>query len=676
MCVVAFGLAGVVLSNQVDGQVVAQVDGQVDGQVEGQTAGQLSQGPTSAIVPVPAGTARPLSSVLQNPRANSEVDSRNAKGAEPTKTWNLEAKDWNDRQLQRVLISAYNELDAAALITPEDAISELEQSLAAVERYVRPETANGKHWMSFLQVDAIRAELEKANPAADRFAEFEMDMQQNYVGLENGPFLKLRDSLGEVKRAIKYGKAPDRTIQIFERRIDGLVESLNEPLDETQAGAYEDISRMLNLLADAGQAKSAQSQIRSRYSSPNVLVSVRECTLNRFLARAVAEPSPVNECILGTRILGNACLSGSVSADLTPMQGAVAMRLNLSGYLSSNNRGYNRGVVLNTTGDSPIHAMKPIVITQSSISSSPASVSTNLTTRINSIQHRLRIVRRIARRKAAEQKPQADQISEGRLRRKLQTQYDDQVEGQLAPLRTRLAELQRTRDARPEFQRLDLPRPAVVLASTHQSIDATVVQAATYQLAASGPCPIPKSLSAGAIIEIHQSILVNALETLLGDRVIEQHDLDDLAKQFLGSVPEELKTGDAVEPFLARMPAFNPVQVQFDDGQVKVTLRFSRLEGNDRKIAGAVVSATYQPELVGNRLRLTRIGDLEIELPLVRSSSRRTILRSAAKVKLEEVFKESFETQALDLRRAVPNAPDIRIESIKFDEGWAQIAIR
>ncbi len=57
--------------------------------------------------------------------------------------------------------------------------------------------------------------------------------------------------------------------------------------------------------------------------------------------------------------------------------------------------------------------------------------ATELQTSINQIEHRLRIVRRIATRKAAEQQPEANAIGQGRLQSRLAKQFNDQIEQQL-----------------------------------------------------------------------------------------------------------------------------------------------------------------------------------------------------------------------------------------------------
>ncbi|MEM8736491.1 MAG: hypothetical protein AAGG44_19835, partial [Planctomycetota bacterium] len=560
-------------------------------------------------VPVP----EPVTTVTTNTASLSGASS-------VTEDWDLAATDWQGQRLQATLARAAAGLDQERLPQIEQAKTELKAALVQVESYVGVGTTNGDRWLRFMRVNEIRAELEKERPQPAKFAELEMHMRQNYMGLENAPMTRLRAALHNMELASKYGQSPTRTIESLERAIQTAAEALNTA---GPAGAnserYQSIGRVLNLLVETKQVPGTVADLRSSFSSSNFQVTVHESGINRLISRAVAEPSPVNECILGTRVLGRACLTGSVSADLFPVQSGIGVRVNLTGEITSRNRGFNRGVVLGTSSRSPVFLSKPVIVNQYGINASPSSVSTRLQSSINSIQHRLRIVRRIAKRKAAEQKPQADAIAEARMQNKVQRQYDEQVEEQLTQARGKLSEIRQQAQNRPEFERLDFPKPVVSYASSDATVDLNAVQAASFQLAATQSSPIPKPMDALAVVDLHQSAVINAMETLLGDRTIHQHDLDDLARQILGKVPEELLNGEPQDPFTVTMLGFNPVQVEFDQDQVKISLRFSRIDGNDRKIPGAIVTVKYGVSLSGNRLYLTRQGDLEIELPRVRS---------------------------------------------------------
>ncbi|MCR9297020.1 MAG: hypothetical protein NXI32_30325, partial [bacterium] len=550
--------------------------------------------------------------------------------------------EWSG-DLKQILGNAMRDLDASRLPSLDQARANLEKQLAVVEAYIRPETSNGQAWSRFLKLDQIREALNQPNPSEAELAQLEMNLRQNYPGLESNAITGLRDALVEFKHAARYGGNPERTIQVFEARIQALVASLDQDAAADPAKLAEDVGRIVNYLYTGNQSPDAIQQLRSKFNRANAEVYANESMLNRVASRAVAEPSPVDECILGTRVLGRACLQGSVGLDLLPMYEGISLKLNLTGNLTSQNRGYNRGVVLRTTGNSPIFASKQILVTTDGITSSPATVATDLTTTIQAIEHKLRIVRKIARRKAAEQKPQADAIAQGRMQNRIRTQYDAQVEERLSEARGQLTQLKAGGELETKLERFDMPQPAIAFYSTSDAVNANVVQAASFQLAASEPCPLPRPADSQVVIQIHQSLLINALESFLSDRTVRNTDVDDLAQQIAGEVPQDLQSKQDEEPWEITMVGYNPVQIDFDDDRVKLTLRFTRMAGSDEAktiTGGAVVTVVYEPRFQSGRLELRRVGDIDIQLPGIRSQNRATVLRSAARAKLDPVFQE------------------------------------
>jgi hypothetical protein len=534
-------------------------------------------------------------------------------------------------------------------------------------------TARGQAWSKFLQLEKIKNELDKEQPDLAMLVDLHMNMKQNYLGLEYAPFVNVRDDLADVARALRYGYDPDRIVAQLGDKLQQLYDNLNEPLGDTER-SYS-VGLIANYLNEAGQAPEAIAEIHQLFSKPNVQLYARESVLNRWLARPVAQPSPVNECILGTRVIGQACLSGNVSADVTPMNGGVALNLNLSATMNSDNRGYNRGVVLLSSGSSPVFASKHIVITPQGASASPAFVSTDLSTSIYSIQHRSKLVRRIATKKAAEQKAQAESIAEGRMQRKLRTGYDEQVDQQLAEANVKFATLQR--DPPPELPRLGLSRPKWGIHSTSSTVHGEVIQAAAFQLSTQAACSMPKPATSEIVVEAHQSAIMNALDVVVGDRTIRSADLDDYARQATGEVPEDLQKEADGESWSITMATYRPVEIEFDDNLVKFRLRITRMTRGDQSLDdAALITAVYAPSYADGVVTLDRQGDVEINFPRASRGLRAVTLRSFLKGKFDAFFKEQIVTKPIDLSKSFPNAPNLDVDSIQLDDGWVQVGMR
>lgn len=576
--------------------------------------------------------------------------------------------------LQDILRRAKSELSAERL--PEVATSrrELEQALRDLEEFVELGSSNGEAWNSFLRLDELRAELEKDQPLISALADLEMNMRQNYVGLEYPRFVRLRERLNQFVRALRYGASPDNTIELLGKKIDELVEELNQPLEGSGLERSSQLGLVTNYLVESQQVPWAVSQLRSHFNVPNVEVVASESFLNRLIARPVVEPSPVDECILGTRILGQACLQGGLAVDVVPMFGAASLRLNMSATMTSRNKGYNRGVVLNTIGYSPVFVSKPIFVTPGGLSSGPSTISTHLQSQIQSIEHPLKIVRRIASKQAAQQKPMADSIAERRLQSRIQSQYDQQVARQLADANAELVIFRPTQRA--ELRRLGVDRPEFSLASSDMDVHGTVVQAAAYQLAASAPSPIPRPSDSELLVQVHQSALINTFDMLLGGRTIRSENLDEYAHQILGKVPPKISEEAHGEPWSISLAPFHPLEVEFVDNRARIILKISRMTRGEQVLSDpAIISAVYEPAFEDGVMTLRRQGPVSIDFTRESRGVRMVTLRSFLKSKFDATFQQEIVIQPINLQERFPRVPRLKLSALSIHGGWLQVGL-
>jgi hypothetical protein len=395
----------------------------------------------------------------------------------------------------------------------------------------------------------------------------------------------------------------------------------------------------------------------------------------------VAQPSPVNENILGTQIFGNACLNGNVNVSLLPMRAGIGLQLDLNACMTSQSRGYNRGVVLNTSSTSPILASKQVFVSESGIASSAPYVATQLTSTINSIEHRSRLVRRIASRKASKTKPQADAIAESRLQNKVGTQFSEQVDQQVAQLQPQFASLRNTK-LPVELRRVGFQMPNIQVESTESEIQCGVVQRASFELAAPRPCPFSRP-AASVVAQLHESAINNSLATIMSGRTIRNSDLGDLVKQLTGRIPKELDDEIEGEAWSVTFNTTAPVRVELDDDNVRLTLRIIRATRQRQTLSDPLsITVTYAPSFDNRQLKLKRVGEVTVTSDRQTRSTGGTALRAFIKKKVDDAFKDEL-TRDVDLQQFVatrfPRASSLGIQwnrlSYKMDEGWLQIAL-
>lgn len=582
--------------------------------------------------------------------------------------------------LQQSLLQAKNDLAVEKLPKIDVARSELEDALRSLEQFVQIGTTNGDNWSKFLRLPELHELIASQRPAYAKLLELEMNMRQNYLGLEYPQYTRLRDALGKYTTAARFYTQEDA----FLRRLG---QTLDETLNELEQSDFDSAKIDLSLggimsdLYQSNQSPQAVQSLHALFSQPNLRVTISGSVVDRLVSRAVSQPQDVDECILGTRVLGQAFMNGHVNANLLPMSGGVGIQLNLSACLSSQSRGYNRGVVLNTTSISPVLASKQVFFAMDAnsnrVSTSPAQVSTNLQSTIHSIEHRLRIVRKIAARKAAEQKPQADAIAEQRMQSRISQEFSQQVDQQVSQAQQQLTQLRQ--QPRPELKRIGLVRPEIQLNSSSSQVNGTATHFAAYQMAAPQYCPLPQPASASVTGQVHQSAVNNAMETVLGGRVLRSRDLGAYAKQITGSIPEDLQKEIEGEEWSITFNPYRPIRIEFAEQAIKITLRIVHMtRGEDALREALSISTSYVPTFDGSKLLLTRQGEVTVTSDRQTPGIKATTIRSFMKNKFDTTFRESFETQPLNLNQ-FPQIQNLGLNfqqlSIMIDQGWLQVSI-
>ncbi len=503
-----------------------------------------------------------------------------------------------------------------------------------------------------------------------------MSYRQNILGLEYGPFRDMRDAIGRFIDAQAFGSNPKGTMKLLDAQLEKALELTKTDNTTSDLVRMRDLSLLAANLANSGQAPEFVSIVRGQFSQPNLRFYVGESFVSRAVSRPVNQPSPVDECVLGTRVLGNSMVRGNVLAELMPQYNGVSVRLSLQANFSSNNIGYNRGVKVYTTGYSPVYASKVVTVTPQGTYSQPAVASTNLQTQIHGIDHRFRIVRKIASRKAEEQKPEANAIGQYRLQTRLANTFNDQIEKQLAENRSRGNQLAVLEQDRVEMLRLGVPKPIWQLQSTDSQILADFKEADALQLAAPSRSALPKTNDA-IFAELHQSLPINLASLVLAGRTLHSWEMDDFSRQITGSVPEELQKESEGEPWSLTFTDHQPVEIEFDNGVATVTLRILKMSRGDQELPQpASITAKYVPIIAGGELVFQRQGDVELEFVRAPTGLRAVTLRSFLKGKFDRFFRERTEPRRITFPTKIPNVSQLAVTGVTLEDGWAQFTVR
>jgi hypothetical protein len=549
----------------------------------------------------------------------------------------------------------------------EEAAHQLQNflSTASDDRYA--------NWLVFLKWNELQKELNSKEPDVDTLIQFERNMRQNYFGLELPQFVRLRESLSAYISALRFGDDQETSLELIGRRLDQLSEALQAPADGADATRQREIGFVASILAQSKQSPDLLQTVRGQFSRPNVRVLVSNTFLQRQFSRPVTQPTPVREEILGTQIFGNSLLNGSAFPMLVDNPRNASIRFMLAAQMASNSVGYNRGVKIYTTGSANVAVSETVTLTDNGLAlSNDISVSAPLNTTITDIDHKLRIVERIASKRAAKQKPQADSIAQGRLDNRLGSGFHQQLAEQIQQANSRIRE-----PSLPTFARLGLPKPKRASWSSSQYLALLWKQQDKDQLAAPSSCPLVVTPH-GITLQIHQSAIINALDPVIGGRIIHHYDLDDIASQ-LGQAPSEsLNKEVSGEAWSIDMAGYHPIEVEFDDQLVKFRIRTTKLDRGDQALEQpATIEAAYKISLTDGAIQLHRQGDVKIDFAgKAQRGTRAVVLRTFLKNKFDSVFKEELLEKPLRLSDRIPaNFPKLNVVEVLMDDGWIQATV-
>lgn len=544
-----------------------------------------------------------------------------------------------------------------------------ENKLKDLDALLAASPVHGPRWRAILKLDSALAEMAEPDPNVGVLIEVEKRFRQNYPGLESAPFAQARDALTNYAYSQLLAANPDQTLNIHRRRLLELAEQVRKPEDFNEGDFVFNLGQTVSFLKRSNQATTFVAAVRNAYSSPNARVLIGGGFVEKRFARPVNEVNDINESILGTAIRGQGFMNGSVTPTLldNPIQASVGLELFAN--FSSTNRGYNRSVVLNSTGEAEVAAYQSVALTESGlVSLGDAQADADLRTRIHSIQHRSHLVRKIASKQAAKRKPEAEAISVSRLENRVRRQFQEQLSSRLSQANANLRDA-----ARLEFARLGIDKPPRSSWSTRDCLALQWNARTETQLSAPGPCPWPAPIE-GITLQVHQSLVGNMLDPILAQRVIRNDDIDGYLSQF-GDAAKQVERKEDDLPWRITLQPFQPFEIRFDDSLIRFRVRTSRSTRGDQTVESAVVDAAYRVEISDNRIQLHREGDLAITFSKDRQKGIvPTAMRSFIRGRFEQIFRPELFNEPINLTEKLPTQfQDLRIKEWTIDEGWLQV---
>ncbi len=390
-------------------------------------------------------------------------------------------------QLSDLALAAKQQYQPAteALLTADR--SRLAKASTALRKFLGKGT-NAKAWEKYLNWDALEAQLQAdAKPEPAQLDRVLAQLRTDKVGLDMRPFTGLATALADYDVRVRQSQNP-RAREEYEAELDKLSAALEAYAKEATAEHLKAVGVELEWLVNRHQAAPLVESISYRLSQPNLYVAVAGSFLNDGLGRAIDETAPVRDVILGTRLVGTGRTEGDVSFRLVPNADVAVLEATLEGVNQSRNIGYNGPAIINTTGTTRLVATKWLTLDIDGIHGLPVTAAADMSTQITGIGSSKRgfadcIVRRVASKRAGQQKGQAERIAEGHAEDRLERMFEERIGTELARSNTQFRE----RFRNPLVRRGQLPR--VYFSTSTDHLYVTAIQASGAQLAAQGPAP-------------------------------------------------------------------------------------------------------------------------------------------------------------------------------------------
>ena len=590
----------------------------------------------------------------------------------------------SDADKQRLV----SEIEVAVGQIDEDRFPDLQQSqevvlqqIEATKNYFHSSTdpSNAQAWMDYLDVgplvDAI--DSDQSPVAIGRTArELRVRLVGFVAGLELRAIGELRNSVEQLITSVVF-RDKDRRKELISRQLKSMAELLRSMDANPTPMQITTLAAVTRVVESSGQATNLIEALRQTFGEPNVAVVVSEAMVQQAIERELNESRPVRDCILGTRIVGTALIEGRVTADLSPSADDARINLTMGARMRGRSTGYNRSIRLRTISDGQVAISREVILDPTGVQfSSDIPVDVTLSSRITAIEHPLGLVRKIARKKAAQQKSQADQIALRKFRNQVRDQFIAQTEESVGgePL-----VLDR---ARRVLQRLSLAEPLQYWSTSDDTLSLQAVFRRHDQLASVTPRPVVDE-HYSVMIQIHESALDNVFSPVLAGRTVRENELNQLLEK-AGRQADEATANDEEpgSPFEIDFARLRPIIFEARDGTLRVGVRGTRFLQGGRELKQSMeITAVYAPVESDGVVSLVRQGDVTVDFP---GRRRLTVKQAGLRRTIQKKFSSVFPESVLDQILEIP--ADVKLENLRgrvfqpqlitARDGWFTIAVR
>ncbi|QDU93534.1 hypothetical protein [Lignipirellula cremea] len=552
--------------------------------------------------------------------------------------------------------------------------SDLQKSMRNLTSYLgRRGSRSLAGWKRYLLWDQLEAELAAETPDLAVLGQVGQKLFADHDGLDRPRFLEFRTALKAYVTLAGHESDPD-----FVENMGSVYDDVAKMLEQQQAAPTTlnaaEIGNYLGYIEGSENGQSLVSRVRGYYLQPNFYGQFSGKLVRSSMSRFVDNCSPVDDVIVGSRVIGAAHTVGNVKSDLGRARNYAALELRFTGQIHSTTSSPNRSVTVFSKGLTQFQASKPLMLDANGFRAGASSASASVNSTTTGISAPNFIVRHIANKQVAKKKPQAEWESARKAENRLTQNLDRQTAQQISDANRRYRENVRA----PLLRREGFPQ-LLAFATPRDELDVTGLQAHAYQL---GSHSRPSGLSRrfDSSLWLHESAIGNYSQVFLGGKTYDNTQMAEMNADAVKDAPvtitqsdgdqagegaekkqkEKVEEEEEEEPWSITFSSVSPLFARFDDGRITIGVegvRFTRGEDaiNDRLRISAEygVATTSRGELL-----LTRASDVDVQFVDLDQLGARQI---AFKTFLAKKFADTF-------------SQEITISSVKPQRDMGKIA--
>ena len=368
-------------------------------------------------------------------------------------------------------------------LTPADleqARATLQAAVGRLEERLQGDTASGAARRKWLDVDRLQTLV--AGSQSPQLAELQpiyANFSSGYYGLNLTSFAAVRNALATYMGTAQYVQEPAKFSAAYKTFMAALAQHVGRFEKHPNPDDAYFVSSTILWLQAYRQVPELVVQLRDRFQQPNLFVDVAARLVDATIGGTVDETGPLNDVILGTTVCGTVHTYGTVTARLAPDPDRALVDTYFSGGADTNSVGYNGPAIIYTVGHTNLSGVKRLWSDAAGLNALPAASDASTCTTITGIgsQNCSRLVERVASRRAAEQKPQAEAEAACHAQQRLNERMDSQGADTIARANSQMEE----RVRRPLIDRGVFPAVLKYL-TTEEFVQVVGLESAGHQL--------------------------------------------------------------------------------------------------------------------------------------------------------------------------------------------------